>query len=175
MNNLDDLYNIYIQSLFIMPFDEIIKKYDNSYYSWDKFEKIFLQMYNLLNESKNEKELLNNYYIFTFIYLNYTSYLKYSSNPDFNNPDIYKIVNKIKYNKNIVAKILKYNSNSNIQKIIKMINPFINIQLKSHKLNNSEYFNKLLDEYLINSKQMEKLSEMSNENSHLFRKTFSNI
>ena len=50
MNNLDDLYNIYIQSLFIMPFDEIIKKYDNSYYSWDKFEKIFLQMYNLLNE-----------------------------------------------------------------------------------------------------------------------------
>ena len=87
---------------------------------------MFLQMYNLLNESKNEKELLNNYYIFTFIYLNYTSYLKYSSNPDFNNPDIYKIVNKIKYNKNIVAKILKYNSNSNIQKIIKMINPFIN-------------------------------------------------
>lgn len=163
MDNIDGIYNNYVQSLFKMPFDEIIKTYNNSYFSWKNFENIFLKMYNLLLNSSNEKELITNYLMFTFIYLNYTNYLNYSTHPDFNNPQIYKIINKIKYNKNILTKLLKLNPNSKIKNIIKITNPFVNIQSKIHKFNNSTYFNKFLDEYLINSKQMEKLSEMSND------------
>ncbi len=163
MNNFNNIYNSYVQSLFKMSFDEIIKTHDNSCYSWNNFEKIFLQLYNQIINSSNEKELISNYYIFTFIYLNYTNYLNYSSHQDFDNQEIYKIINKVKYNKNIITKLLKYNKNPIINKIIKTTNPFVNTQSKIHKLNNPEYFDKFLSDYLINSKQMEKLSEMSND------------
>ncbi len=163
MNNYNEIYSIYVQSLFSMSFDEIIKKFDNSYFSWNKFEKIFIYLYNQIINSKNENDLITNYYLFTFIYLNYTNYLSYSSHPDFDNPLVYKIINKIKYNKNIISKLLKYNKNPIINKIIKITNPFVNTLSKYHKLNNSDYFDKFLNDYLINSKQMEKMSEMSND------------
>lgn len=164
MDRFDELYDIYVQSLFIMPFDEILKKYSNSNYEWVKFEKIFRQMYNLILESKDENDLLKNYYMFTILYLNYTNYLKYSQNPDFNNQEIYKILNKIKFNKNILKKLLTFTPNTNIKKIIKITNPFVNLKLRSNKFNNEDYLNKFINEYLINSKQMEKLAEMSNDN-----------
>lgn len=162
MDKLDEIYDIYVQSLFTENFDQIILKYKNNNYEWKKFEKIFRQMYNLILESKNEKDLIVNYHMFILLYLNYTNYLKYSQNSDFNNHEIYNIINKIKFNKNILKKILSYTPNTNIKKIIKITNPFIN--LKSNKFKNEEYLDKFITEYLLNSKQMEKLSEMSNEN-----------
>ncbi len=163
MNNFNNIYDNYVQSLFKIPFDEIIKTYDNTYFSWNNFKKIFYHLQNQIINSSNEKDLINNYYLFTFIYLNYTNYLNYSSHPDYDNPEIYKIINKVKYNKNIISKLLKYNKNPIINKIIKITNPFVNCQSKIHKLNNSEYFEKFLNDYLVNSKQMEKMSEMSND------------
>jgi len=162
MDKLDEIYDIYVQSLFTENFDQIILKYKNNNYEWKKFEKIFRQMYKLIIDSKNEKNLITNYHMFILLYLNYTNYLKYSQNSDFNNSEIYNIINKIKFNKHILKKILAYTPNTNIKKIIKITNPFVNLKL--NKFKNEEYLEKFITEYLLNSKQMEKLSEMSNDN-----------
>ncbi len=164
MNNLNNLYLEPIQDLFILPFDEIIKKYNNSAFSWKNFEKIFYNLYKSLIETKNEHELIYNYYIFTILYLNYTNYLQYSSNPDFNDKNIYKLIDKVKYNKNILSKIINYSSNPTVNNIIKTSNPFVSLKSKKHKFATKEYLDKFIKEYLINMKQMEKIAEMDNNN-----------
>ena len=50
MDKLEEIYDIYVQSLFIEPFDQILLKHSNNNYEWTKFEKIFRHMYKLIIE-----------------------------------------------------------------------------------------------------------------------------
>jgi hypothetical protein len=162
MNYINDLYNQHVQSLFIMPFDEISKKYKNELFTWKNFEPIFLNIYKLLLKSENENDFIKYYYLLTFLYLNYTNYLKYSLNSDFNNVNIYTFISNIKFNKNIVEKIFKFSFDKKIKKIIKIYNPFINF--KFNKLTQYDYLQKIVKLYIDDTKQMEKLCEMNNSN-----------
>ncbi len=172
MFNTDILYNEYVQSLFIMSFDNIKKKYDDKYFSWDKFYPIFQNLYNILFKSIESKEIIKNYYIFTFLYLNYTNYLKFINSPDFNNQEIYKMINKIKFNSIIVNNIFNNLDNETIKNIIKINNNFITKKLKKQKSQEPGYLKKIIEDYLQNTKQIERFFDMSNEN---YKKTLNII
>ncbi len=158
------LYNEYVQVLFTLQFDEIKKKYSDDNFSWKKFQPIFLNLYNLLFKSIESKDIINNYYLFTFLYLNYTNYLKYISSPDFNNQDIYKMIDKIKYNKIILNNIMNNIHDDNILKILKINNNFISKKIRK-KINNLEQRKNIIEEYTNNSKQIDKFYDMTNSNS----------
>lgn len=151
--NLEIIYNPLIITLFNTYFDNISKKYTYDDYSWVNIKNIFIELHDNLMNSIKKEILIKNYYILTFLYLNYTNYLKFINHEDFNNQDIYKFYKKIKFNPIIINNIIENYQDNNIKNIIKITNPFFNL-----KKNN-------IKDFINNSKQMDKLSEMNNNNS----------
>lgn len=160
MNNLEILYEPYIVNLFILPFDILSEKYDNNIYSWKKFESIFNSIYNIINDSDNDNELVKYYYFITFLFVNYTNYLNYISHPDLNNKDIYNFMDKLKFNEKIIKKIFLKSYNKNLKKILKISNIFFNF--KNPKKINNDNINKYISEFIDNTHQMDKLYNLSN-------------
>lgn len=162
MNEKNDIYKSELISLFTVDFDDISKRFDNTKYNWENFSNIFMSIYKLILNSDNEVIFLKNYYLLSISYINYTNYLKFISHRDYENVDIYKFINNLKYEKKIIQKIIKYSSNKNIRRIIKIYNPFFSIKTK--KIKNEEYSHKFLKDYIQNTKQMEIISDMPNDN-----------
>jgi hypothetical protein len=165
------LYNPIINSLFVDNFDSITKKYQKDNFNLKEFEKFFDHITKKLSdENIKVNDFINLFYIYTFLYLNYTNYLVYISHPDINDMKIEKIARKVKVSNNIVKNIFKFSSNENIQKIIKLNNPFIINKIKN-KIN-SDNIDKYIKNYILDIKQLDKISELSNDN---FKKILSLI
>ena len=157
-NNL--FYNSYIIGLFIFNFNELQNKYKNENYDWINFENIFNNIFKILSdENINEDNFIKYYYIFTFLYLNYSNYLVYINHKDCSNAKLEKIVKKIKTNNNIVKNIFKLSSNKHIQKIIKTNNIYI-----YNKIKKNINVNNLINYYIQDIKQFDKISELENDN-----------
>jgi hypothetical protein len=163
MSFIDNLYNPLIQSLFIMSFEDIINKYTNDLFLWKNIKNIFEDINDLILKSNTKEDFIKYYYLLTILYINYTNYLKYSNNSDFDNNEIYNFIHKIKFNKNIIKKIFLFSLDKNIRLILKIENPFINLNI--NKINNEKYIEQNILEHIKNSKQIEKLSEMDNFSS----------
>ena len=161
--SIDIIYNKNILNLFTTSFDKItVTKEIISNYSWNNYSKLFDNLYNnlLLSIENNDIDLfIKNYYIITLSYINYTNFLKYIKHYDYSNKDIYNFINSIKINKKIVNFIILNNNNEYINTIIKINNPFFLNRIKSNKLDNKEYIKSLINDYINECKQMEKLTD----------------
>ncbi len=162
MSEKIDIYKQELISLFTMNFEEIPIRFPNSKYNWDNFEKIFWSIYKLLLETESDTEFVKYYYLLTISYINYTNYLKYISHSDYDNDKIYKFINNLKFEKKIINKIIDFSPNKDIRHIIKLYNPFLSIKTK--KIKNQEYVQKFVTEYIQNTKQMNLISDMPNDN-----------
>ncbi len=158
--NKSSIFPNQIIDLFILPFNEIKLKYDKEIFMWKNIEQVFNSLYHNLNNIDNCEDLIKYYYIISLLYLNYTNYLKYSSNKDFNNQDIYKFIDKIKFDKKIIKKIILNSNNQKLRKILKIYNIFT--VFKNPKRLNESNILKYVDDYIDTTKQMEKISDMSN-------------
>jgi hypothetical protein len=169
---INNLYESHITDLFSINFEDVLKKYSKNLdqYNWSNIKSIFIDFYKKLSDINiSETDFIKYYYIFTFLYLQYTNFLKFSKNNDFNNQEIYKIINKIKLNTNIVNNLFKYSHNSKVKKIIKLSNIFILKSINNNKFKDSKYVSNLLNDYIKNIKQLEKISNIPNNN---FKKIF---
>ncbi len=162
MSDLNIIYKPEIISLFNSNFSEIKNMYNSKNFDWDNLKSSFDSILKILLSTTDENTFIKYYYLVTIFYINYTNYLKYSSHPDFNNQQIYKYINNLKFNNKIIEKIIKFSSNKNIKKILKIFNPFILI--KSRKINDQNYVQKLIKDYVENTKQMELFFDMKNDN-----------
>ena len=157
------IYNSIIICLFTENFDNIKKKYENDIFKWENYEKVFNYLYSKLSEQNIELEkFVKYYYIYTFIYLNYTNYLAYISHPDITNENLEKIANKIKTSSSIVKNLLKYSHDEKIYKIIKLNDIFMSNKIKK-KISNSNIQSHVKD-YIFDLKQFDKISSLSNDN-----------
>ena len=126
------IYTSNIICLFINDFNDIKKKYNDKIFNWNKFESVFNHFYEKLsNPNIKINEFIKNYYLFLFLYLNYTNYLSYINHPDILNVGLEKIANKIKTSSNIVKNLLKFSSDDNVYKIIKLNDIFISNRIKN--------------------------------------------
>lgn len=129
MNDID-FYKYNINDLFINPFFKL----DKNKYSWKNIKNIFDNLYLNLENSSNNQDFLKNYYIFIFIFIYYTNYLKYFNDKNINNQEIYEYIHKIKNNKNINKIIIKNFKDPNIKVIFNLSNQLLNYKLKKKKL-----------------------------------------
>jgi hypothetical protein len=152
----DNLINDDMLELFITYFDSI--ETTPTKYSWTNINEIFDSILNNINSTN----LIKNYYIFTILYINYTNYLKFINHNDLDNPEIYKLAKKIKYNTSIINNLLSNSDTSTVKKIIKLYNPFVAFSIKKNKIITSDNKKIILSEYLKNTKQHEKIFELPN-------------
>ena len=153
--NIEGIYNPIILNLFTINFDEINKYTNDEEYNWENIKPILIPIFENLKKPENNNNFIKTYYFLTFLYLNYTNYLKFIKHNDFNNEEIYKFYNKIKFNSEVINNIFNNFNNKGIKKILNLTNPFYN-----HKITS-----KNIIEYIKSTKQIEKLSELSNTNS----------
>lgn len=162
--NDDIIYNSDIVCLFTEDFEIIKTKYNKNIFDWKNYEKIFNYIYHVLsNENVKINDFIKYYYIFTFIYLGYTNFLAYIGHPDITNKGLEKIIIKIKTSSNIVKNLMKFSSNPNVYKIIKLNDIFISNKIKRKKVNDSN-ITKYVKEYIFDLKQFDKISELPNDN-----------
>ena len=162
---INNFYKPYITSLFVDEFENINNKYKKENYNWEYFSKIFYDLYNTLSNSNIEEDnFVKYYYLFIFLYLSYTNYLAFLNHKDINNPDLEKIIKKIKTSHDITKNIFKFLSNTNIQQIIKLNNVFILKKIKKIK-NDSNNLTQHINTYISDIKQFYKISELDN-NTH---------
>lgn len=159
--NIDTIYESNIINLLIIPFNKI-NKLDN--YSWNNIKNIFIELYSVLKKSTNKDDLIKYYSLYIFFCIAYINYLKYSGNSDLDNPLILKLINQIKFDETIIENLISNSTNNYIEDILKLSNPFIINRLRNQKLNDNNTKKILIDEYINGSKQLDKLSEMSNNN-----------
>ena len=160
--DINILYSSNIISLFTDKFENIANKYKNDEFNWEKIEYIFNKLFNVLSDTNiDENNFIKYYYIFTFIYLNYSNYLVYIKHKDITNDNLDKIIKKIKTSQHVTRNILKFSSNNNVQKIIKLNNLFILKKIKKNKINNKN-LNNYIESYINDIKQLDKISELSN-------------
>ena len=114
----------------------------------------------LSDENVSETNFVKYYHIFTFLCLNYINYLAFIEHPDLNGENLPKLIDKIKKSTKIIKNMCKYVLNINVQKIVKTNNMFILHKLKKYTKKNVF----LVDEYIKNIRQMEKISELPNDN-----------
>lgn len=162
--NDDTIYNQNIICLFINNFNDIQKKYNINDFDFKNFEDIFNYFCDKLSSQHIKiNEFIKYYYLFTFLYLNYTNYLVFINHPDTSNAKLEKIINKIKTSANIAKNILKFSYDENIYKIIKLNDIFISNRIRRKKVDKSN-IQKYTDEYIFDLKQLEKISSLSNDN-----------
>lgn len=152
--------NILIINLFNNYFDEINIENIKKSYNWENFMIFFDFITNEIINSKDSKYTIKLYYIFTFLYINYTNFLKFLNHDDFNNIKIYKTIKKIKYNKNVLENILNTSIINHSRKIFKIYNPFTSCKLEKFK--NISNKSIIIDEYIHNTKQIEKILDIQN-------------
>jgi hypothetical protein len=161
--SIDIIYNQDILNLFTTSFDKfVITKEINSTYSWNNFKNIFDKLYNNLLvtiEDDNINMFIKNYYIITLLYINYTNFLKYIKHEDIYNKNIYDFINSIKINKKVASFLILNSNNEYVNNIIKINNPFFLNRIKFNKLNNIEYLKSLVNDYINEYKQMDKLTD----------------
>ena len=105
------IYDQYVICLFTETFDNVKKKYKDSLFAWTNYEKVFNYLYSKLSDEDIKLDnFIKYYYIFTFIYLNYTNYLVYINHEDIENDNLEKIVNKIKTSSVIVKNLFKFSN-----------------------------------------------------------------
>ena len=136
---------------------------NNDIYVWENIKPIFENIMNDLN-SNDKNVLLKKYYFFTILYINYTNYLKFIKHSDFNNTEIYEFIKIIKFNKQILNNIIFNLDIVHLKKIFKIFNPFISSKLKKNIFLNKTKKDNIIEEYVKNSKQFEKIFELSNNN-----------
>ena len=161
--SIDIIYTPHILNLFTTSFDkfEINKDITNTY-SWTNYKNLFGNLYNnlLLSIDNNDINSFNKiYFIITLLFINYTNFLKYIKHDDYSNKNIYDFINSIKINKKIVNFIILNNNNEFINNIIKINNPFFLNRIKSSKLTNKEYIKSLINDYINECKQMDKITD----------------
>ena len=158
------IYNQTVICLFTENFETIKKKNVDDKFRCTNYEKIFNYLYSKLSSEDIEINIfLKYYYIFTFIYLNYTNYLVYINHKDIANENLEKIVNKIKTSSIIVKNLLKFSYDDNIYKIIKLNDVFISNKIKRKKINQLN-IQKYVQDYIFDLKQFDKISNLSNDN-----------
>ena len=161
--DINIFYSSHIISLFVDNFEKIKKTYTDDLFNFINFENIFNNIIGILSDEHiNQNNFIKYYYLFTFLYLNYTNYLFYIGHNDISNINLEKIVKKTKTSNKIVNNIFKFINNKNIIKILKVTNIFILKKIKKNIKNNSN--NKIINEHIINIKQLDKISELPNDN-----------
>jgi hypothetical protein len=166
---MDLINNQSIINLFINYFD--INEDNSPEYTWNNIKPIFEFLIQKLN-NKTGNELISYYYIFTILYINYTNYLKFYKHPDFVNEEVYNLIKIIKFDKNILKNILINIDIKYVKNIFKIYNPFISAKLVKIKINDVDKINNIIDEYIKNSKQFDKIFELKNNN---YKKTLNII
>jgi len=157
--DIDILYNYNSICLFTDNFIDIKKKIKNENYDWKNYEKKFNYIYEILSDINiDEDNFIKYYYLFIFLYLNYSNYLAYINHVDIKNKCFDKLIKKIKTSQNIIKNIFRLSLNNNIKQIIKLDNIFI---LKKIKINNIDEY---IKNYINDIKQLEKISNLSNDN-----------
>ena len=100
--NIINLFTNYYDEINLS--NELAEKYD-----WDNISKIFTNLYELIitntNTSTNTSEFIKNYYLFTLMYVYYTSFLTYINHKDHDNMSMYNFFSKIKYDSRIIMYI----------------------------------------------------------------------
>lgn len=158
------IYEPHIITLFVDDFNDIKKKYNSKIFDWNNFESIFNYFNEKLSSSSIKiNEFIKYYYLFSFVYLNYTNYLSFINHPDILNIGLEKIVNKIKTSSSITKNLLKFSSDVNIYKIIKLNDIFISDRIKKKKVDDSN-IQKYTSEYIFDLKQFDKISALPNDN-----------
>jgi hypothetical protein len=161
--SIDIIYTPNIMNLFTISFDKfVINKETIKIYSWDNYKNYFDKLYDNLLLSINNDDInmfVKIYYIITLLYINYTNFLKYIKHDDLYNKNIYNFINSIKINKKIVSFIILNSTNEFINNIIKINNPFFLSRIKSNKLNDINYIKLLINDYINEYKQMDKLTD----------------
>lgn len=125
---MNNFYKNHVIELFTLPFYNI--PFNKSLYLWNNFKHIFDELFKVLLHTNNKAEFIKSYYIFIFIYIYYTNFLKYNSSTDFDNKEIYYLINTLNNNEHILIKLIKYSDDDIVKKIIKYLNPFIYNKLK---------------------------------------------
>jgi hypothetical protein len=125
---MDNFYKNHVIKLFTVPFHDI--KYNDSNYSWINFKYIFISLFDKIKNTTNKNEFIKFYYIFILLYIYYTNFLKYNMAKDYNNKEIYLMINSLNNNTDILVKLIKYSNDEFVNKILKYINHFIYNKLK---------------------------------------------
>jgi hypothetical protein len=159
-----------IINLFTNYFDEI--KLSNKIiedYNWANINEIFSNLYdsiiNITNTSTNTCEFIKNYYLFTLMYVYYTSFLSYINHKDYNNCSMYDFFSKIKYDSQIVMYIYNNKLDDKISTILKTFNTFLTYKLRqktSKKIQEQE-----IVEYIKNIRSLDKLYLLDNTHKKL--------
>ena len=126
---MDNFYKSHVVKLFTTPFYDI--KFNKSLYEWSKFKIIFNELFKELLSTNNKTEFIKFYYVFIFLYIYYTNFLKYNSSNDFENKEIYFLINSLNNNKKILTKLIEYSDDVAVKKIIKYLNSFVYHKLKT--------------------------------------------
>ena len=156
-------YNQNVMTLFVCNFDEISLRHKKEDFNFVEFENIFNFIFSKLSHNDiNEDDFIKYYYMFTFLYLNYTNYLVYIKHPDVENPNLEKLATVVKTSLGIVKNIFKFISNENIQKIIKINDIFVLNKIKKNTKDTNIKHN--ITSYIYNIKQIDKISKLENNN-----------
>ena len=155
--NIINLFTNYYDEINLS--NELAEKYD-----WDNISKIFTNLYELIitntNTSTNTSEFIKNYYLFTLMYVYYTSFLSYINHKDHDNMTMYNFFSKIKYDSRIIIYIYNNKLDDKINTILKTFNTFLTYKLRqktSKKLQDDE-----IVEYIQNIKTLDKLYLLDN-------------
>ena len=124
-----------IINLFTTYYDEIkLSSELKEKYNWVNINEIFSNLYNsminITNNSTNTSEFIKNYYLFTLMYVYYTSFLIYINHKDHDNLSMYDFFSKIKYDSRIVMYIYNNKLDDNINTILKTFNTFLAYKLR---------------------------------------------
>jgi hypothetical protein len=161
MNN-NDIIEKYFFKLFTSYFNEIeiTDKLKNDY-SWENISCIFKSLYNNLLELTTQTEFIENYYLITLLYINYTNFLKYINHKDSESVEIFDYLKKIKNNSKIIQYICENLNYKNFDNIFDTFNPFI----KNKVINYPNISETQLTVFISNVKQLEKIYLDSNISS----------
>lgn len=164
---MDNFYKDHVMQLFATPFYNI--NFNESLYKWNNFKNIFKELFNEILNTNKKEEFIQFYYIFILLYIYYTNFLKYNSSDDYNNNEIYLMINSLNNNKNILFKLIKYSDDSAVRKIIKYCNKFIyhkicSIYKKYNTLSDSK-INSFVQKIISNSDTINKFISLDNNNS----------
>ena len=156
MNDID-FYNENINKLFEIPFFNLKK----NIFNWNKVKTLFDSLYKNLKNSDNNNDFLSNYYLFNFLFIYYTNYLKYLGDNQNENLEIYKYIDLIKYDRSINKFLIKNRNDIDIKIIFNLSNQLINYKLKKKKINDNN-IDIIINNYINNNMQYDKILDMPN-------------
>jgi hypothetical protein len=122
----NDMIEKYFNNILTNYFDKIeITKELMTNYKWSNISQFFTSFYEKLTSFKNSSDFIKNYYLIMLCFITYTNFLKYINHPDCELSDVYKFLNKIKYDVKIINFIQENKENDKIENIFSTFSPFI--------------------------------------------------